>query len=238
MKTTQILSVAAAMAGPIAAQEICEQYGTITQGPYIINNNMWGMDSGTGSQCTTLDGGSDAGVAWHTTWTWSGGENSVKTYPNSGLVLEPKLVSDITSIPSTAEWSYDNTDIRADVAYDLFTAADINHVTYSGDYELMIWLGQYGEVGPIGSVIDSAEVGGQTWDIYNGPNGDMNVYSFVAAEPVTSFDTDIKEFFTYLTEKQSYPADQQYLLTVQFGTEPFTGGEATLTVKNWSASVA
>ena len=89
----------------------------------------------------------------------------------------------------------------------------------------------------------------------------MNVYSFVAAEPITSLETDVKEFFTYLTESQSYPADEQYLISMfyagraglpgffisrdeltvpdlQFGTEPFTGGEATLTVKNWSASVA
>lgn len=89
----------------------------------------------------------------------------------------------------------------------------------------------------------------------------MNVYSFVAAEPITSLETDVKEFFTYLTENQSYPADKQYLISMfyagraglpdilisrdeltvvalQFGTEPFTGGEATLTVKNWSGSVA
>lgn len=135
MKTISILSLAAA----VAAQELCEQYGTHTSGQYTINNNMWGKDSGSGSQCTYFDGVSGDGVAWHTTWNWSGGENSVKSYPNSGVQLEKKFVSDISSIPTTAKWSYDNTDIRADVAYDLFTAADINHVTYSGDYELMIW---------------------------------------------------------------------------------------------------
>lgn len=120
------------------AQELCEQYGVVSSDGYIVNNNMWGQDSGTGSQCTTVESISSSGVQWHTTWTWSG-EGSVKSYPNSGLTFDPVLVSGIGSIPSTAEWSYDNTDIDADVAYDLFTAADQSHETSSGDYELMIW---------------------------------------------------------------------------------------------------
>lgn len=120
------------------AQELCEQYGVVSSDGYIVNNNMWGQDSGTGSQCTTVKSISSSGVQWHTTWTWSG-EGSVKSYPNSGLTFDPVLVSGISSIQSTAEWSYDNTDIDADVAYDLFTAADKSHETSSGDYELMIW---------------------------------------------------------------------------------------------------
>ncbi|KAL5360659.1 concanavalin A-like lectin/glucanase domain-containing protein [Aspergillus floccosus] len=234
MKTISIISLAAA----VAAQELCEQYGTYSSGQYTVNNNMWGKDSGSGSQCTYVDGISGNGVAWHTTWNWSGGDNSVKSYPNSGVQLEKKFVSDISSIPTTAEWSYDNTDIRADVAYDLFTAADINHVTYSGDYELMIWLGRYGDVAPIGSQVGTADVGGTTWELWNGMNGDMNVYSFVASSPITSFSTDIKDFFTHLTDSYSFPASSQYLINLQFGTEPFTGSQSTLTVSQWSASVA
>lgn len=86
-------------------------------------------------------------------------------------------------------------------------------------------------------------------------NGDMNVYSFVAADPITTFATDIKEFFNYLVKSQSFPADSQYLISMflsivpclgyyllmviildlQFGTEPFTG-DATFTVSNWEAT--
>lgn len=121
------------------AQELCEQYGVQTGGGYIVNNNLWGQDSGTGSQCTTVDSISGSGVEWHTTWTWSGGEDSVKSYANSGLQFDPVLVRDTSSMQSTADWSYDNTEITANVAYDLFTAADKNHELSSGDYELMIW---------------------------------------------------------------------------------------------------
>lgn len=136
MKTTLILALAAAAA---SAQELCEQYGVYSKDKYIVNNNMWGKDSGTGSQCTTVDGISDTGVSWHTKWSWSGGEGEVKTYPNSGVELDVKLVSELTSIKTSAKWEYDNSDINADVAYDLFTAADKNHETSGGDYELMIW---------------------------------------------------------------------------------------------------
>jgi len=45
-------------------------------------------------------------------------------------------------MPTSITWRYDgNTtyNMRANVAYDLFTAADPEHVNSGGDYELMIW---------------------------------------------------------------------------------------------------
>jgi hypothetical protein len=120
-------------------QTLCDQYGSYHSAPYTVNNNLWGESSGTGSQCTYVDSISSSGVAWHTTWTWSGGDNQVKSYANSQIDLTKKYLSDIGTILAYVNWHYDNTNINADVSYDLFTAADINHVTYSGDYELMIW---------------------------------------------------------------------------------------------------
>lgn len=79
------------------------------------------------------------GVKWHTDWNWSGGQNNVKSYPYSGRQITPRIVSSIGSIPSVADWAYSGNNIRANVAYDLFTASNPNHATSSGDYELMIW---------------------------------------------------------------------------------------------------
>ncbi|KAH8807312.1 putative endoglucanase [Xylogone sp. PMI_703] len=220
----------------VAQQSICQQYGTYTSGQYTVNNNLWGQASGSGSQCTYVDSISSSGVAWHTTWSWSGGTNQVKSYANSQVALTKKHVSDVSSIPTSVSWTYDNTNINADVAYDLFTAANINHVTYSGDYELMIWLARYGSIQPIGSQIDTATIGGQTWALWYGGSG-QQTYSFVASSPVNSWSGDIKDFFDYLTSNHGFPATSQYLIDLQFGTEPFTGGQSTLTVSNWSASV-
>jgi xyloglucan-specific endo-beta-1,4-glucanase len=123
------------------SQTLCSQYATYTAAgtPYTLNNNLWGEDAGSGSQCTYLDSVSSSGISWHTTWSWSGSSNSVKSYANSFLTFNKMLVSQISSIPTSVSWSVSNSNINADVSYDLFTAANINHVTYSGDYELMIW---------------------------------------------------------------------------------------------------
>ncbi|RQM05736.1 hypothetical protein DH86_00003590, partial [Scytalidium sp. 3C] len=207
-----VLAFVSLLSSAVVAQEsFCTQYGTYTSGQYTVNNNLWGESSGSGSQCTYIDSISGSGVAWHTTWTWSGGDNQVKSYANSQVSLNKKYVSDVGSIPTSVSWSYDNTNINADVSYDLFTAADINHVTYSGDYELMIWLARYGSIQPIGSQIDTASVGGQTWELWYGGSG-QQTYSFVASSPVNSWSGDIKQFFDYLTSNHGFPASSQYLI--------------------------
>lgn len=123
------------------AQDLCDQYGYYSANGYYLNNNAWGRASATsGSQCTHVDKLLNPGVQWHTEWTWSGGDNAVKSYPYSGRQLTTKkLVSNIGSMPTKAEWAYTGNNIRADIAYDLFTAANPNHDTSSGDYELMVW---------------------------------------------------------------------------------------------------
>lgn len=139
MKT---ISLFVALATAIFAQEqtLCSQYSDYSSGSYAVNNNLWGEDDGSGSQCTYVNSISGSGVSWYTTWNWTGGDGQVKSYANSAYTgLTKEYVSNIGSISTSVEWSYDNTDINADVSYDLFTAADINHSTSSGDYELMIW---------------------------------------------------------------------------------------------------
>lgn len=227
MKTFAILG---AFFSSALAQTLCDQYATYSNGRYTVNNNLWGMSSGSGSQCTYVDSISNSGVAWHTTWTWSGGDNQVKSYANSQVSLTKKLVSQISSIPTTVQWSYDNTNTRADVAYDLFTAADPNHVTYSGDYELMIWyeialfmsdwmafadwhrLARYGNVQPIGSQIASVNIGGHNWELWYG-GSTQKTYSFVSATPITSFSGNVMDFWNYLTRNHGYPASSQHLIS-------------------------
>jgi xyloglucan-specific endo-beta-1,4-glucanase len=137
MKSVLALSALLSLAW---GQDLCSQYAYYAANGYYFNNNAWGASTGTGSQCTHVDKLLDPGVAWHAEWNWSGGDTSVKSYPYSGRELPTKkIVSSIGSMPTKAEWRYLGDNIRGDVAYDLFTAADPNHVTSSGDYELMVW---------------------------------------------------------------------------------------------------
>lgn len=159
-----------------------------------------------------------SGVSWGTEWTWAGGPYNVKSYATAGKLVNPKrLISSISSLPSTFTWTNTvSSGTVANVAYDLFTSSNINAETWAGDYELMIWVGIYGGAGPIsstGSPIATVTIAGHSWKLYYGLNGTMKVYSFVYANGnLQNFSGDVKAFYTYLTNSQSFPASSQYLL--------------------------
>ena len=220
------------------AQTLCDQYGYYAANGYYFNNNMWGRNYGSGSQCTYIDYTSPNNVGFRAQWTWSGGQDNVKAYPYAGKTLSQKrLVSQIGSIPTSVSWNYQGSNLRANVAYDLFTASNPNHDTSSGDYELMIWLGRLGGIYPIGSKVGNVNLAGQNFELWDGYNGAMRVFSFVTTGQINSFNADIKNFFNYLASNRGFPQGNQYLITAQFGTEPFTGSQATFTASSFSISV-
>ncbi|KAK7185913.1 hypothetical protein DPSP01_009937 [Paraphaeosphaeria sporulosa] len=224
---------------------LCTQYAYYATNNYEILNNLWGKDSATsGSQCTYFEGTSGSGIKWSSTWTWQGGENNVKSYVYAGrLLTKGNTVAKVKTMQSQINWSYNTTNnVRANVAYDIFTASDPNHVNSSGDYELMIWLGRLGGVWPIsqaGAPIATVTIAGYAFDLYFGYNGSMKVYSFVrsGSNDITSFKADIKLFFDYLVKNQQYPASSQNLIVYQIGTEAFTGGPAKFSVSTFSADL-
>jgi len=203
---------------------------------------LWGESAATsGSQCSFYNGVVGSGVSWGTTWTWVGGQYNVKSYSHSDLIFTPKTIASISSIPSTFTWSYSGTsNVVADVSYDMFTSSTAADTT--NDYEVMIWLASYGGAGPLSatggsSPIATPTIAGYSWKLFYGLNGSTKVYSFVIANsPLASFSGDIKAFYTYLINNEGYPSSQ-YLITLQGGTEPFTGGPATLEVSLWSAAI-
>ncbi|KLU82945.1 endoglucanase-1 [Magnaporthiopsis poae ATCC 64411] len=218
---------------------LCDQYGYWSGNGFEINNNMWGKSSGSGSQCTYVDTSSSQHVSFRTNWQWSGGQNNVKSYPYVGRQIQRgRTIASINSMPTNVQWNYNNGNIRANVAYDLFTSTDANHDNTRGDYELMVWLGRYGDIQPIGSQIGTANVAGRNWQLWTGMNGNMRVYSFVTTQgAIGSFNADIKAFFNYLQQNQGFPASRQYLTTFQFGSEPFTGGPTTFQVNTWNGNI-
>lgn len=120
---------------------LCTLYAYHAANGYEILNNLWGKDTATsGSQCTYYDGAVGNGIAWSSDWVWQGAQDNVKSYAYAGRQLNKGItVERARSMPTSIQWTYNTTDIRANVAYDVFTAADPNHVNSSGDYELMVW---------------------------------------------------------------------------------------------------
>ncbi|OTB05584.1 glycoside hydrolase family 12 protein [Hypoxylon sp. CI-4A] len=215
---------------------ICGQWDSVEVGPYTVYQDLWGMDSGTGSQCTTIGSLNDNTLSWSTSWSWSGGPGSVKSFANTVTEITVSQLSSVKAIPSTWKWSYAGQDIIANVAYDLFTSSSSGG---SAEYEVMIWLAALGGAGPIsstGSPIASPTISGTTWKLYDGYNGDMHVFSFVASSEVASFTGDLVDFITYLTSSQGMPSSQ-YLQSIGAGTEPFTGSDAVLTVSAFNLAL-
>lgn len=289
-----VLAATAAMAAPSStparqsglssrATELCDSWGSVAAGPYTIYQNNWGASAAdSGSQCTTYDSIDGTTVAWSTSWSWTGGSSSVKSYSNVALESVNKQLSAVSSIPSTWEWrlvvfsfslsflsslslclppsllalihppftlshnprlthasknSYDGSDFVADVSYDLWLAPTSGG---TNAYEIMVWLGAYGGAGPIsstGSAVATPTIGGHSFELYSGPNGDTTVYSFVATEAVTSFSGDMMDFFGYLVDNEGV-SDANYITSLQAGTEPFTGSDCVFSTTAYSISVS
>ncbi|KAG1690945.1 Xyloglucan-specific endo-beta-1,4-glucanase 1 [Phytophthora capsici] len=232
--------IAAAAFAVASAGEYCGQWDWAKSSQYTVYNNLWNKKAAaSGSQCTGVDKISGSTIAWHTSYTWTGGAaTEVKSYSNAALIFTPKQVKSIKSIPTTMKYSYSYSAGKfvADVAYDLFTSST---ATGSNEYEIMIWLAAYGGAGPIsstGKAIATVKIGGNSFKLYKGPNGSTTVFSFVATKTITSFSADLQKFLSYLVKNQGLPSSQ-YLITVEAGTEPFVGTNAKMTVSSFSAAV-
>lgn len=88
-----------------ATASTCDSFYEWDESPFTIYQNNWGSSSASsGSQCTTLTSASSSSVVWSTSWSWTGGSSSVKSYSNVGLMSVNKQLSAVSSIPSTWKW--------------------------------------------------------------------------------------------------------------------------------------
>lgn len=110
LAATSALAAPAAETSPKAglearSEQSCDSYYSWTEDPYTIYHNNWGASyANSGSQCTTVDSVSNDVAAWSTSWTWTGGSSSVKSYSNVALMSVGKQLSAVSSIPSTWDW--------------------------------------------------------------------------------------------------------------------------------------
>lgn len=159
----------------------------------------------------------------------------MKSYANVVTKVSQKALSSIGSLPSTWTWTYTGSNIVANVAYDLFTGST---ATGTQEYEVMIWMSALGGAGPIsstGSAIATVTIAGKSFKLYKGPNGKMTVFSFVAVNPINSWNGDINLFLVYLRGYQGLPRSQ-ILQSVGAGSEPFSGSNAVFTTTAFTLS--
>ncbi|BCJ74677.1 hypothetical protein CS0771_42210 [Catellatospora sp. IY07-71] len=240
-----LLTVAATAVSLLAAQPaqaavICEQYGTVVAGNYVIQNNRWGT---TATQCinTTSNGfsitqqdgvGSTSGAPVSYPSIFLGCHYS-NCSPSSPL---PKQLSTIGTASSSISYSYPGSGTY-NASYDIWLNADTN-VSGVQDTEIMIWFNRQGSIQPIGSQTGTANIAGRSWAVWTGSNGANNVVSYLfTGSVINSLSFDVMDFVRdTFTRGSQYGNNNWYLTSVQAGFEPWIGGVG-LTVNSFSASV-
>ncbi|KAF8588001.1 glycoside hydrolase family 12 protein [Ramaria rubella] len=237
-----IVALAVVNASPLAKRTLTGPTACQTAGDYTLCQNLWGANSGVGSQNSTLISASGNDISWTTSWSWANNQNNVKSYANvESNTAKGVQLSAITTAPTAWTWSYQtqSAGIRADVSYDIWfgAASSGTPASSASSYEIMIWLSGKGGIQPVGSQITTGtQVAGHSWNLWKGPNANWEVFSFVSASgDITDFNADLNDFFTYLISDQGVSASQ-FVQAIQTGTEPFTGS-AVLDIASFSVAI-
>jgi cellulase/cellobiase CelA1 len=237
-----MLSAAAIAIVPMASAAtgtICDQYGTTTQGNYVVMNNRWGTSA---TQCINVTTSGFQIIQQDGTGNLSGapvsypaiyiGCHYANCSPNSPL---PRQISAISSANTSVTTTYPSSG-TFDAAYDIWINADTN-VTGVQDTEIMIWLNHTGSIQPVGSNTGSTfSAAGRSWAVWVGNNGQNNVVSYVQAG-ITSFNVDAMLFIRdAITRGSGFGTSSWYLTSMQMGFEPWIGGVG-LAVNSFSATI-
>jgi hypothetical protein len=153
----------------------------------------------------------------------------IKSYPNAKFTGNlPRALSGISSIPSSWSVSRPNTGAY-NSAYDLWLNG------YS--WEVMIWINQFGPVGPLGSQQASSQsIAGATWNVYRGNNGSNEVVSFLRTSNTNSVSNmDLKAFLNWIVGRGWF-SSATTLTEVQAGFE-ITSGSGTWTTNSFTTAV-
>ncbi len=232
------VGIALAVPALAATGQICTQYGTTTQGNYVVMNNRWGTSA---TQCINVTTSGFQIIQQDGTGNLSGAPTAYPAIylgchysncsPNSPL---PAQISRITSATSSTTETYPSSGTY-DAAYDIWLN-DTTNVSGVQKTEIMIWLNHTGSIQPVGSSVGSASVAGRTWTVWTGNNGQNNVVSYVGSG-ITSYSFSVMSFINdTLSRGSQYGNTSWYLTSIQNGFEPWIGGVG-LAVSNFSASV-
>jgi Glycosyl hydrolase family 12 len=165
------------------------------------------------------------------------GANSRNSTANSNM---PKLVSSLTSVPTTWNWNDNGTlaDATANsynAAYDVWfstnPAGEPNASGPSGGF-LMVWLHKPADAQPIGKILYPAVtisgVAG-TWDVWIGMNGRVPCTSYVRTTDTLSLSYDLNDFIKDAVSNRTNNGtavlqNSWYLTNIFSGFEIWRGG--------------
>lgn len=196
-------------------------------------------------QCTKVDYASDFSVGFHThidlveTSTYQTDTKQYETFDVAELKVDAKLLSVITTIPTTLHHSYtSNGQLDSNVAIDL----SIGTLDVSiPNIEIAVWTAVYGNCKPTSStgrpinaqVLLIADI---EFDLYLEDTSGQKTYVFVPMTPILRLDVDLKLFLDILLGLNIISNDH-YLQKVQCSTSVAVGIVADLTVDTFSVKI-
>ena len=203
-------------------------YGTYTDVPYYVANDMWNVGSSNASQTLDVCSANE----WSVTANISGGGTSVKTYPNGQRdFANAPTISSLNSVTSTFAETSPGTGTY-ETAYDIWLNAVAN--PSAGSDEVMIWTENHGQI-PGGSPQATVTFDGVTYTAWKG-NG--NYFAFVANSTFTAGSLNLLDFFKWLMNKGWIPGNST-LVQVDYGVEVVaTNGSETFHFSNFSVNAS
>lgn len=202
-------------------------------GKRYVFNNLWGADTGTGSQ-SVWGKAIDTQTAWGTRWDWRGREDTIKSYAavvtgwhwgwriaGTGLPVRVNAIRH-----ARTHWEFDLIEDSAggyNVTYDMWLSGNPHIDDENPSGEIMVWLHYSEGIQPIGGKREEIAVNGVPWALWEGPHPESGwpVYSFVRGENTDRASLDLADFLRLLAARGLN--DAEYVTSVQAGIEVFTG---------------
>ncbi|OCL04604.1 glycosyltransferase family 2 protein [Glonium stellatum] len=238
---------------------LCGQYDIYnsSSGDLSFNSDAWNPDK-HGGQCVTVN---KNGTKFDATWKWKSDAASVHSYPhvNFNSPLLPVKMTSISSLTIQSQWSMSpgsspsvTNDVEglsqlntiANAALDLFADSDPTKAQSEVDasYEIMIWLGSFGDPKPLGFSTGAAcwnqSLGDVIFKLYIGKNHrGHSIFSWVSPLNMTDFNEDISPLLQALWRNGLVSPDA-LLGLVEFGTEAsHSDKNVTFTMSNFGMAL-
>jgi cellulose 1,4-beta-cellobiosidase len=249
----RVLTFAAALAiasfalpvGPAgAATTLCgSQTASVSGGAYTVQNDEW---NSAASECISTSGGTDFSVVNSAMNNPTG--NAPGGYPSiykgchwgsctsgSGLPIQ---VSALSAGRVTTSWNTTRPGGSNvyDASYDIWYNQTSTTSGQPNGAELMIWLGHNGNVGPAGSMVGTATIGGLQYDIYYARQASWNLISYEITSSTASVSNLDVHGVTADAVGRGYIQNSWYLIDVEAGFELWQGGTG-LATNSFSVSV-
>ena len=216
---------------------ICEDWGIIETGDFIIENNVWNKGNTTNySQCIFLND-SNGTVQFGWEWTWPNQtETVVKSYPEvifgskpwntSSTTAElPIKIADIQSLSISLDAEMEATG-SYNLAFDIWITETDEQSEEVITKEIMIWL-ESKELSPAGEIIETVLIDSVSYDLYHYSFPDWEYLAFHSQQNISSVSIQLHKFLESLIDLDLL-AETEYMTSIELGNEIVDGTGRTI----------